>query len=209
MRGRDVKVAESTRRIETINHHHWLYGALGRIGPQQGPHLLWVYINWNVETHFGVSTYHDIFWAERDILWDWILRGPPIFLPLQCPHTTPYTVYNPLPLNVGETDYNEMPICDLGAYYLEKVEGFHSILELEETKMELILGGPGLIRWALKSRTRSFLRLERHSLAGSEEVKPSCELPVERAVCKKWGPWSYNDKDLTFANNLKEPGRET
>lgn len=191
------------------HHHHWLYGALGRIGPQQGPHLLWVYINWNVETHFGVSTYHDIFWAERDILWDWILRGPPIFLPLQCPHTTPYTVYNPLPLNVGKTDYDEMPICDLGAYYLEKVEGFHSILELEETKMELILGGPGLIRWALKSRTRSFLRLERHSLAGSEEVKPSCELPVERAVCKKWGPWSYNDKDLTFANNLKEPGRET
>lgn len=94
-------------------------------------------------------------------------------------------------------------------HYLEKVEGFRSILELEVTKMELILGGPGLIRWALKSRPRSFLRLERHSLAGPEEVKPSCELPVERATCKSWGPRSYNHKDLTFANNLKEPGRET
>lgn len=83
---------------------------------------------------------------------------------------------NPLPLNVGETEYDEMPLCGLGAYYLEKVEGFHSIIELEVTKIELILGGPGLIR--------SFLRLERHSLAGPEEVKPSCELPVERAACK-------------------------
>lgn len=53
-------------------------------------------------------------------------------------------MYNPLPLNVGETEYGEIPLCGLGAYYLEKVEGFRSILELEVTKMELILGGPGL-----------------------------------------------------------------
>ena len=133
MRVRDVKSCGEHPAYGDY-HHRRLHGALGRIGPQQGPHLLWVYINWNVETHFGVSTYHDILWAERDILWDWILRGPPIFLPLQCPHTTPYTVYNPLPLNVGETDYNEMPLWGLGAYYLEKVEGFRSILELEVTK---------------------------------------------------------------------------
>lgn len=55
-------------------------------------------------------------------------------------------MYNTLHLNVGETKYDEMPLCGLETYYLEKVEGFRSILELEVTKMELILGGPRLIR---------------------------------------------------------------
>ena len=90
--------------------------------------------------------------------------------------------------------------------YLAKVEGFCSILELEITKMELILGGPGLIRWALKRGTRSFLRLETHSPAGLEEAKPCCELPVERgslwelrtSMLQPQGPEFYQQPHWTW-----------